>query len=191
MKTHIYVLINDSTGKPFYCGKTKDPKRRLREHLDEAAAGGRSMKCGHIRALTAAGITVSITVVDSVETDDGDIGDLEAWWVDQLEWSGQFLYNGNSGVRGAAIDEVALRDIQAARKRWKTPNKKPVAPVPPLTNERRRLLNQQAEHRWREYERIKAWADANPEQFERQYKEKVRRERAIEKIKRKAENQVA
>lgn len=189
MTNYIYVLINDSTGKPFYCGKTNNPERRLREHLEEAAAGGRSLKCRHIRALTNGGQTVSIKVVDSR---DGDLDDLEYWWIDQLQWAGVFLYNSNSGVRGTAIDEVSLRDdIQVARKRWKTANNKPVAAVPPLTNARRRLLNQQAEHRWREYERIKAWADANPEEFDRQYREKVRREKVIEKNKRQAENHAA
>jgi hypothetical protein len=148
--TYIYVLVNDETGKPFYCGKTNNTERRLREHLEEAAGSGKSLKCGHIRALTNAGITVSIRVVDSVETVDGDIGDLEYWWVDQLEWSGLFLYNGNSGVRGAKVDEVQLRQIQDARKQWKKPKSKSRAPVPPPTNERRKQLNEQAEQRQRE-----------------------------------------
>lgn len=80
---YIYVL-HGNDNRPFYCGHSIDPVKRLRQHLSEARRGGSTHKCGHIRALLNEGQTISAKVVDQCPVD--QLADLEAWWIDQLSY---------------------------------------------------------------------------------------------------------
>ncbi|WP_332751848.1 GIY-YIG nuclease family protein [Hydrogenophaga sp.] len=119
---YIYVLL-DSQQQIFYCGRSRNIEKRLREHIEEAMAGGRSMKCCHIRDLIERGDHITVKQVDQAPT--SKIAELEAWWIDRLDCSGDFGYvinlrNGNAGSQGNAIDEVQLRkDIQEHRRKLK------------------------------------------------------------------------
>jgi hypothetical protein len=102
----------------------------LQEHIDEAQSGGQSLKCIWIRGLIATGDAVQMKIVDQCPAD--DLADLESWWINELEWQGCHLFNGNGGVRGSKIDEVALRVSIADHKRKQRKPKSigPIGPVP-------------------------------------------------------------
>jgi len=51
---YIYALTG-LDGVPKYCGQTVNPDARLEQHVDEAKAGGKSLKCGWIRAVLSEG----------------------------------------------------------------------------------------------------------------------------------------
>lgn len=136
----IYVLL-DGNQKIFYCGRSRNVEKRLKEHIEEAMAGGRSMKCCHIRDLIERGDHITVKQVDEAPT--SKIAELEAWWIDRLDCSGDFGYvinlrNGNAGSQGNAIDEVQLRkDIQEHRRKLKKPKTvmKRVGKPPPSPEE--------------------------------------------------------
>ena len=148
---YIYYLHADD-GIPKYCGHTIDPDKRLAGHLKEAKGGSKTLKCGWIRAVLARGETVQMRIVDQCPAD--RLGDLEAYWIDELQGCGFFLMNGNGGVRGSLIDEAALReDINDWKKAKRKP--KPSAPV------RKRTAKE-----WNQFEqRVQYWQD-NPKAFE-------------------------
>lgn len=117
----IYVLLDD-TNDIFYCGRTKDLNRRYEEHIAEALNGGKSAKCFHIRMLLDKKRSIRIKRVDDATPDDS--AQREAWWINELGWSGYFLKNGNGGSQGNDINEAQLRDdIQVHRKQSKKPKK--------------------------------------------------------------------
>lgn len=121
-KTEYIYVLHGRDGKPFYCGHTVNPERRLKQHVDEALSGGTSFKCGHICWLISQGDEVGIKIVDQCPAD--ELADLEAWWIDQLGYE-YFLYNGNGGKRRANgwTDTEVKNAIQDAK--WERKHGKP------------------------------------------------------------------
>jgi len=121
----IYVLL-DGNQKIFYCGRSVNIDKRLTEHIDEAVAGGSSKKCRHIRELLERGDQITIKKVD--EAPSSEIAELEAYWINKLDFNVDdlgytvVLFNGNSGSQGNVIDEAALREqIQDHKRKVKKP----------------------------------------------------------------------
>jgi hypothetical protein len=53
--TYIYALCEPETGEVRYIGKTDDPRRRHRKHVNSARSGDRTRQCAWIRDLLARG----------------------------------------------------------------------------------------------------------------------------------------
>lgn len=125
-RTEFIYTLNDHNNHIFYCGRTSDLDRRLKEHIDESLTGGSSKKCRHIRELLEAGHQITINKID--EAPATEIAELEAWWINQLDFNvGDFdytvvLFNGNAGSQGNVIDEIEVRD---SIQQWKKASKKP------------------------------------------------------------------
>src|SRR5574343_389043 len=78
------MLLN-SASQPFYVGRTTDPKRRLRGHLDEAHSGCDCTKCQAIRAAWAAGGIVRIVPLQTVD-DEAESRRMEVAWAERIGW---------------------------------------------------------------------------------------------------------
>jgi hypothetical protein len=138
----IYVLL-DGNDHIFYCGRSVNVERRLKEHLEESLAGGTSKKCHHIRELLARGDEIKIKKVD--EAPASEIAELEAWWINRLDFNVEdlgytvVLFNSNAGSQGNKIDEAKLRaDIQEFKRRKKMPKSTALRPLIPPTPEQTR-----------------------------------------------------
>lgn len=137
----IYVLL-DGNQKIFYCGRSRNVEKRLKEHIEEALAGGSSRKCRHIRELIERGDVITVKKVD--EAPSSEIAQLEAFWINKLDFNVEdlgytvVLFNGNGGSQGNLINEAQLRDdIQDHKRRLEKPKKKVIARVgkPPTPEE--------------------------------------------------------
>lgn len=122
---YVYVLL-DGNQRIFYCGRSRNIDKRLNEHIDEAIAGGSSKKCRHIRELLERGDQITIKKVD--EAPSSEIAELEAYWINKLDFNVDdlgytvVLFNGNSGSQGNVIDETELREqIQDHKRKLKKP----------------------------------------------------------------------
>ena len=136
MKTEYIYYLHEGDNIPKYVGHTNNPDRRLGEHIAEAMHGiTTSMKCVWIRTVLNDGGKVEMRVVDECPAD--QLGDLEYYWINEIEGQGYWLYNGNSGVRGEAINEAALRDDvqQWKRSKRKRNSQRKTTARPPTADE--------------------------------------------------------
>ena len=111
MKEYIYTLVVED--EPFYIGKTNDPKRRLREHLNDKRG---TKKAKFIQQCNNAGIEVTLEVID--EREYGRLESLEHDTIEDFIADGIDLLNSNGGNTGmlSPIEAAKLRQDIAAHK---------------------------------------------------------------------------
>ena len=111
MKEYIYKLVANNTS--FYIGKTNDPKRRLREHLNDKSS---TKKAKFIQQCNNAGIEVTLEVID--EREYGRLESLECDTIEDFISDGAALLNSRGGNTGmlSPIESAKLRKDIAAHK---------------------------------------------------------------------------
>lgn len=92
---YIYILTNNEI--PFYVGKTKNLKERLRKHKTESRLG-RTHKENYIKKVIDDGGIISIYDIDI--SNDDNINNLEIYWISQLKSWGFKLLNSTDGGEG-------------------------------------------------------------------------------------------
>lgn len=121
---HIYALFEELSGvkKYFYCGRTNNPSRRLKEH-QYASKNGHELKYQHIRSLNGAPWDMEVLkIVPAVEYE----GDYEDYYVIKLILEGHQLTNMKHGdakqASPAELQEMmdggvrTVEDVKAFRK---------------------------------------------------------------------------
>jgi len=104
MKIFIYTL-EDSVGNIRYVGKSKDIKRRFREHIKNYDKSN-TYKNNWIKSLIKKGDYPVISILDEVDYDDSSF--FEIYWVSQIETWGFSLTNltiGGEGTIGYKFSE--------------------------------------------------------------------------------------
>lgn len=113
----IYGLVDPRTEQVRYIGQTKDIKRRLRNHLNDAKRGVRSHKFSWIRKLITSGVKPKITVIEKCN---GSIADeREQYWISYYREKEVGLTNqtdGGFGVRGYVRTDEEKRTISKRMK---------------------------------------------------------------------------
>jgi group I intron endonuclease len=111
----IYTLF-DAFGAIRYVGKTVlCLRKRLRQHLREARSSHQCYRCNWIRGEVAAGRTISICAIESV--DDCNWQSREVFWINHYRSTGCRLTNmtaGGEGLHGLTFSEEHRRKISAA-----------------------------------------------------------------------------
>lgn len=92
---NIYSL--SFNGVPFYVGKTKDLKTRLRKHKSESKLG-RTHKENFINKIIANNMDISIDIIDI--SDATAIDYWECYWIEQFKNWGFTLLNSSEGGEG-------------------------------------------------------------------------------------------
>jgi len=94
----IYVLVDPRNGKIRYVGKTVEPQKRVRWHMNEAAnSRDNSYRLNWLRSLAAANLKPTMTIV---ETGIGDWERAERQWIKKYQVEGAELVNGTPGGEG-------------------------------------------------------------------------------------------
>jgi predicted transcriptional regulator len=100
----VYVLL-DEAGDVRYVGRSRDPYRRMREHIAGARAGGHAGRDAWLAAMLGAGQKPRMAIVDDAEAGQA-IADLEREWIERFRAGGR-LTNGIAG--GVAARERSGR----------------------------------------------------------------------------------
>lgn len=133
MEHYIYALV-DGSGMPFYIGKSKSPKKRLKRHVYDAKNLGLNYPVHNkIRKLLREELGLDIEIVEGNIGEDR-IDERELFWIKEYRNKGYRLFNvadggeGGKGMtpemqkaaaekrRGRVISEVTRRRISEARK---------------------------------------------------------------------------
>lgn len=112
MKIFIYTL-SDQNGNIRYIGKTKDIKRRFREHIKNYD-NSESYKNNWIKSLVKKGDYPVISILDEVEYEDSSF--FEMYWISQLECWGFKLTNLTIGGEGTIGYKFSDEQKQKMRK---------------------------------------------------------------------------
>jgi excisionase family DNA binding protein len=114
MKTFIYGLTDPRTNSIKYVGKSDDPPKRYKHHV-ERASKDTTLKAEWIRQLLAEGLAPGIIILDEVPTDRWEF--YERLWIRWLIVTGSNLVNGTEGgltsrgrqrnVRGNKVRAIA------------------------------------------------------------------------------------
>lgn len=100
---YIYGLYSsDDTTQIRYIGKAKNPKDRLRRHLQESNLKHDTHKNRWIKKCIEAGHTVNVVVVDQVQEEDWEA--LERFWISKYTSDGFRLTNSTLGGDGIITD---------------------------------------------------------------------------------------
>ncbi len=98
-KVYIYGLVDPRTEQIRYVGQTKDIKRRLRNHLNDAKRGVKSHKHSWIRKLLAEKIKPKTTVIEKCNSRNAD--EREEYWIAYYRETEAGLTNQTDGGYGA------------------------------------------------------------------------------------------
>lgn len=112
MKIYIYTL-EDSNGNIRYIGKSKNIKRRLREHVKNYNKSN-TYKNNWIKSLINRGDYPVISVLDEVEYEDSSF--FEMYWISQLESWGFNLTNLTIGGEGTIGYKFTNEQINRMRR---------------------------------------------------------------------------
>lgn len=95
----IYGLVDPKTEQVRYVGQTKDVKRRLRNHLNDARRGVKSHKYNWIRSLAKSKLKPKITVIEKCNGNSAD--EREQYWIAYYRGREDKLTNQTDGGFGA------------------------------------------------------------------------------------------
>jgi hypothetical protein len=126
----IYVLPDPVSLVPRYVGQTKDPQRRVQDHVDQAFDGRRldSPLYRWIRALWELGDLPELVVLEWVAEQEAN--ERETNWIDRLRWDAAPLLNRTTGGHQAGrsprgVSARTWRRTNAVGCTWKYPWEKP------------------------------------------------------------------
>ncbi len=116
-KVYIYGLVDPRTEQIRYVGQTKDIKRRLRNHLNDAKRGVKSHKHSWIRKLLVEKVKPKITVIEKCNSRNAD--EREEYWIVYYRETEAGLTNqtdGGYGARGYVRTEEEKGEISKRMK---------------------------------------------------------------------------
>lgn len=93
MVFYIYGLVDPTDHKIKYIGRTGHLYQRWQQHVEEIAP---TVKGEWIMRLRASGIEPTIIILDQIEN--GDVGDIENWWIEFGRRMGWPLTNSTSSL---------------------------------------------------------------------------------------------
>lgn len=101
----VYVLL-DAEKRVRYVGRSRDPYKRLREHLAAAKAGGSSAKETWLAEMLRDGGKPTLAIIDDAEPGE-EIRELEAYWIDYFQKAGVDVETGalTNGLRAGVAPE--------------------------------------------------------------------------------------
>lgn len=97
MTTYIYCLFDPITDKPKYIGKSDNPQKRFREHLNEK---GKTKKINWISSLRKKGLVPTLEILDEVSIYDWEV--IESMYIFLFRGWGFELVNGTDGGDGGS-----------------------------------------------------------------------------------------
>jgi predicted nucleic acid-binding Zn ribbon protein len=115
MKIYIYSLEHPITKKVRYIGKTRNPKQRLKAHLNPARYKP-THKFNWIKKLKNDGLKPILKVLDSVPEEEWKF--WEKYWIEQFKQWGFNLVNGTSG--GDGLTSGNKTSFKKGNKPWNT-----------------------------------------------------------------------
>jgi len=113
MDISIYVLIDPRDSAPKYVGQSRDPKRRLNQHMGDATRCD-SVMLDWLRDLKYIGMRPEIKILEVVSTDLAD--KAERKWIKKHWAAGAALFNLTSG--GAQGSKKAPKKRRQAKKEY-------------------------------------------------------------------------
>lgn len=99
-KIVIYGLVCPVENKVMYVGKSKDASIRLKQHLDSAYRGDKTIKSEWLRSLKRLNLSPSIEIIDSCSIDDWK--ECESRWIEHYKSINPNLKNSRPGGGGHA-----------------------------------------------------------------------------------------
>lgn len=146
MDVVIYGLTDPETNEVRYVGKSVEPHRRLRAHIQHARNGGKTYRDTWIRSLLTQGLLPRMVELQRVES--GSWQEAEAFWISHFRKSGNLtnLTDGGDGPNGFNHSEETKQRLS---EHWTGKPKGPFS----------------EEHRKRISEGAKEWHERNPGHF--------------------------
>lgn len=95
----IYAFI-DETETPFYIGKTKDLRQRIKDHKYEIKKGNKLPKYNKVRKLERNGFDFAVKVIEDDIKDSSTIDERERYWIKKFRDDGITIYNLTDGGDG-------------------------------------------------------------------------------------------
>lgn len=136
MKTYIYTLSHPTTKKICYIGKTINPKKRFRQHIDSGKNIKNNLVSKWIKSLLNKDLKPSMEIIDEIE---GDWEWLEIYWISQFKTWGFKLKNmteGGEGSTGYSCNKKTRKKISNTKiKKFKSGEIKPVKHTEEWKNE--------------------------------------------------------
>jgi len=92
----VYVLL-DEVGEVRYVGRSRDPYKRLRAHVADARAGGKSAKEAWLAELLGNGHAPRLAIIDDAEPGEA-VASCEAAWIVHFAAGGRLTNGTSAGV---------------------------------------------------------------------------------------------
>jgi hypothetical protein len=101
----IYALVDPATGKIRYVGKSNDPEKRLRSHLQDET-GPNKDKRSWLKQLSISGQKPELHILEEVSLENWK--ERERWWIAEMKRRGEPLTNISEGYGREARQQLTF-----------------------------------------------------------------------------------